>query len=361
MILLDYSHLMHRLLHVAIGLTKPKEINGILDTNTFKPMMLHMMLNNIKAIKNKFSQFGDIVVCLDSKNYWRRDIYPEYKASRKKSRDESNIDYNAVFKAVDELTQNLISCFPYKVIQVDKCEADDIIAVLTMNYSLLEDVIIISSDKDFKQLLKYPNTTLYNPITNEKVKMSADEINQYEIFHTLNGDDSDNIPNIKAGSIFSKNFKSFLVSKGIDLEDVYEFNKLSISKQLYAEFNTPVLNKKGEDTGKIDYFHTVPFGEVGIKKFMTDLDSNLKLNKIYELNYERNRNLIIFERIPKEYKDIIVEAYNSCIVNFDINAIKKYLDNNKLAELSININDYNYQSSSSGKIQNIGIDLDWFN
>ena len=156
-------------------------------------LVRHLVLNNIRYYRSRFKEkFGELVICCDSRHYWRRDYFPQYKASRKKDRAASGLDWNIIFTNLNQVRDEIKEHFPYKVIEVYGAEADDIIAVLTRERN--DDVtIIISSDKDFIQL---HNNIIeqYSPVT-KKLINGKDPVN-YLREHIIRGDRSDGVPNI---------------------------------------------------------------------------------------------------------------------------------------------------------------------
>ena len=113
----------------------------------------HITLNIYRSIRNKFSsEYGELIICQDSSNCWRKDIFPQYKAGRKKNQQKDAADWNKIFDVLGTIRREIRETFPYKNISIPRCEADDIIAVLAKKYSPSEKVVIVSSDKDFKQL-----------------------------------------------------------------------------------------------------------------------------------------------------------------------------------------------------------------
>jgi hypothetical protein len=159
-------------------------------------LVRHMILNVIRTYVKKFKEkYGpEVIIACDNKNYWRRDIFPEYKASRKKTRDASGHDWTSIFEVLGKIKQELKDHSPYKVIDVDTCEADDIIAVLTMKYSSTQNVMILSSDKDFAQLQRYPNVEQYSPILKKSIKEPLPLLQLKQL--VIRGDKGDGIPNI---------------------------------------------------------------------------------------------------------------------------------------------------------------------
>lgn len=162
----------------------------VLDENLIR----HMVLNSLRSYARQFkSKYGNIVVACDSKNYWRRDVFPFYKAHRKKDREKSGFDWKVIFSTLNKIRDELKEYFPYRVLEVDGAEADDIIAVLTARHSSSEDILILSSDKDFVQLQKFPNVTQYSPILKRFVH--TEDPAQFTREHILRGDKGDGIPN----------------------------------------------------------------------------------------------------------------------------------------------------------------------
>jgi hypothetical protein len=162
-------------------------------------MLRHMILNTLRANRKKFgAEFGELVICCDDTNYWRRQMYPYYKANRKKTRDKSEMDWNAIFQALNSIRDELKTFFPYKVIQVETCEADDIIGVITheegTELNMGEPILILSGDKDYIQLHKYANVKQYDPVRKRWISNANPE--KYLAEHIIKGDAGDGIPNV---------------------------------------------------------------------------------------------------------------------------------------------------------------------
>tara|TARA_Y100000296_G_C5149002_1_gene245357 strand:+ start:137 stop:1000 length:864 start_codon:yes stop_codon:yes gene_type:complete len=175
------SVMMHLNLHKT---TKPDE-----------NMVRHMILNSLRMYRGKFNnEYGELVLCYDSKHYWRRDYFPQYKSNRKKTRQNSNLDWDAIFSCLNEIKQELKDYFPYKHLEVYGAEADDIIAALCLELEYDNGkTLILSGDKDFIQLHKINNVSQYSPITKRMINGSSEH---YLIEHILKGDSSDGIPNV---------------------------------------------------------------------------------------------------------------------------------------------------------------------
>jgi len=186
MILLDYSQ-------IALS-------NIIVQKLNDEKMIRHMILNSIRMYNKKYrNEYGQMVICADGMNTWRKEFFPEYKAHRKKKRAEtdSTMDWTEVFRILNLVREELKDNFPYKVVHMEGAEADDIIGALVQNtqeFGNHEPVMIISSDKDFIQLHKYSNVKQFSPI--QKKAVSDKNPRTYCFEHICRGDKGDGIPNI---------------------------------------------------------------------------------------------------------------------------------------------------------------------
>ncbi len=161
-------------------------------------MIRHMILNSLRMYNSKYrKEYGNMVICCDAGNTWRKEYFPFYKANRKKSRDKSDLDFNEIFRILNLVREEISANLPYKLIQIDGCEADDIIATLAMEtqeFGKDEKVMIISSDKDFIQLQKYGNVSQFSPM--QKKSVTDKNPRMYLFEHVIRGDSGDGIPNI---------------------------------------------------------------------------------------------------------------------------------------------------------------------
>lgn len=192
MILVDLNQVMISNMMVQIGNHKNMEI----DEN----MLRHMILNTLRSNRMKFKdEFGELVICCDDKNYWRRNQFPYYKANRKKARTESELDWSAIFTALNKIRDEIKTFFPYKVIQIETAEADDIIGTIVHHEGVelnngAEQILVLSGDKDYIQLHKYANVKQYDPTRKRWITHSSPEKFLYE--HIIKGDTGDGVPNI---------------------------------------------------------------------------------------------------------------------------------------------------------------------
>lgn len=186
MILVDLNQVMISNLMMQIGNHKNIEIE--------ESLVRHMVLNSLRAYRSKHKEkYGELVIACDNRKYWRRDIFPYYKAHRKKAREKSEIDWNAVFNCLHKIKDEIAENLPYRVIDVTGAEADDVIGTLTGIYSAHEPVLILSGDKDFIQLQRYKNVDQWSPM--QKRWLRTDSPSDFLKEHILQGDKGDGIPN----------------------------------------------------------------------------------------------------------------------------------------------------------------------
>lgn len=189
MIIVDLNQVM-----IANLMMSLKGVSLNVDEN----LLRHMILNSIRMYRTKFgSEFGEMIIACDDRNYWRKDRFPYYKASRKKNRDASELDWNSIFTSLNKIRDELKEYFPYRVIQCEKAEADDVIGVLCNKFGMPvggDPILILSGDKDFQQLQKYSNVQQYDPVRKRWLKCLDPE--KFLIEHIIRGDTGDGVPNI---------------------------------------------------------------------------------------------------------------------------------------------------------------------
>lgn len=287
MLILDYSQICHAAIY---------QFEDDLRDNTEDVLNLfrHSILSTIKFYKKKFKEYSsEIVIACDGRSYWRKEIFPHYKASRKKNREDRNLPWDKIFSAIDQMAIDISENFPYKVIRIDKAEADDIMAVIVeeiCNKRLIqngletesEPVLMVSTDKDMSQLQKYSNVSQYSPFTQKFIKL---ECSPKEFLRRLilSGDRNDSITNI-----FSHE-NSFV-------------NKIR---------QTPCTEAKMK-----------PFLEA---KNMFEVSNDPEINRRLILN----ARLISFDFIPRSLKKSIVDQYNNTDIIGNKEKIYRYLAKNK--------------------------------
>lgn len=349
LVIIDFSHTSGRMLYTAISQTKPKKKNGKYITSHFLSYYKHLVFNSIQSTKQKFG--GDVVLAMDSKGYWRKDFFSEYKGHRAKNKAKSEINFEEYYEEVNKIGDVIKEYFPFKVLKIDKAEADDIAGVLSNAYGNTRQIFLVTSDHDWKQV-KAENklVQMWDPIKREFQHLSGDEgdvlrtdfgnISKFTIKHALLGDVGDNVPCVTDNTVFSNEFISYLKQNEIYTKCPIEFHKMSISSELLNEYNIYKITKsgtnKGKETTEKNIYKNVPFGPKKAEKVTENnktLNEFLKSNPLYISNFERNLVLVDFDKIPQEIKEDIIDAFNDTPVNYNYNAILKYFVDEGLGQL----------------------------
>ena len=250
-------------------------------------MVRHMILNSIRMYRTMFKdEYGEIVLAYDSRHYWRRDIFPQYKQNRKKGRERDNFDWDSIFGLLNSIKSEFKEILPYKFLEVYGAEADDIIATLCKKYQD-QKTMIISGDKDFIQLQKYENVKQYSPILKKMV--NGHNPDTYIKTHILKGDSSDGVPNV-----------------------------LSPDHTFVEGLRQRPLSKK-----KIEAW----------------IKSETGMSDEVKRNYQRNHTLIKLDNTPEDLQKSILDTFNEAPYG-DRSKILTYFIENKLKELTDSIGDF---------------------
>lgn len=276
-----------------------KNDDGELDEG----MVRHMVLSSLKSYKKKFSEeYGQMILCYDSKHYWRKEVFPHYKQNRKKDREKSKFDWNKIFECLNKIRDEIRDNFPFIVIEVQGAEADDVIAILCKYQSIrnislqkqnksLEKTLVLSGDKDFIQLQKYPSVSQFNPL--QKKFVTGIDPKMYVKEHIIKGDRSDGIPNFLSPD---DTFVEGKRQKPISLKNIDKW--IQRDPESYCN------------------------------------DEQLR-------NYHRNKILVDLDQIPEDLEKNIIKSFSDLIskkrnqVNFD------YFYKNKLFTLMTELEDFN--------------------
>ena len=281
MILVDMNQISLASMMMHLHMSKSKEI----DEN----MVRHMILNSLRMYRTKFSsEFGELVLCYDSKHYWRRDYFPEYKSGRRKTREKSDHDWDAIFLCLNKIRDELRDNLPYKFLEIYGAEADDIIGVLCSEYS--DEIMIISGDKDFIQLQKYPNVKQYSPITKKSV--NGENPGAYLKEHIFKGDTSDGVPNVLS-----------------------------------------------PDNTFTDGLRQKPLGKKKIASWMEHDFDDVAPNDEVKRNYQRNRKLIDLTYTPEELSSEIIDTYKEAPYG-DRSKLLNYFIQKRLRNLTESIGEF---------------------
>ena len=356
MILLDFSAVMHQCIFSAISTIKPKEIDGQYKTEDYIQYAKYRILEEILNVQNEFVSYGDIVICLDdhSKKNWRKEIYSNYKNSRKSAREKSQIKYNEVFPEIDSVLEILKKYTPFKIVKSDGAEGDDVILCLAKKFAKSERILIISSDKDMLQAKKYGDVTQYSLFTRKYITEETkheESLDDWLLDHVILGDACDEVPKVVDFTIFSDEFKKFLNSENKTI-NTYQFNyefsdeKRSnlIDEFYHSEYGLPIKNdshaKNAPETVLPSVFKKERFGKSTLRKEIKkygSLDNWLDSNKEFRLNYERNKKLVLADYIPEKIFNSVVENFKNQTPKYNNKEFRNYIYENKFDNLLENL------------------------
>lgn len=285
MIIVDLNQVMLSNLFMQLG----KHTNAELEPN----MVRHMVFNSLRSYRKKFYEdFGELVIACDNTNCWRKNVFPYYKANRKKNIEKSELNWKILFECLNQIRSELKEFFPYKVIDVETAEADDIIGVLASEFGNGEhdgeSILILSGDKDFVQLHVYPNVKQYDPV--KKIWIKHNDPSSFLKEHILRGDSGDGIPNVLSAD-----------------------NCLVI-----GERQKPLSEKK-----MTNFLNTN----------IEDMDDNAKRN------FMRNQQLIDLSFTPENIQQIVMKQFNEQSGK-DRSKLLNYFIQNKMKNLTEHIGEF---------------------
>ncbi len=296
MILLDYSGIS-----ISAIMGNHYGNNELLDEDLVK----HIILNSIRKYNVKFRKYGQMVLCCDSGNNWRKVIYPEYKANRKTTGD-ATIDWEMIYAMMDLVLVDVSESFPFDVYKVNTFEADDLIAYLSMYYSSYDNPsMIVSGDHDFQdQLLMFSGVNIYSPKLKKEIKVTREEALMMKKTHIIRGCSGDGVPNILSDN---------------------------------DTFINPDKRQKPMRQKRLD--ELLGLSEKQLLNTLTEDQKN---------NYERNKAVVTFDNWTEEQIDVMENHYDEVIKSrnsFSLNSLMTYFAKNKMRYLASCIKDFGSHKS----------------
>ncbi len=266
-------------------------INKVID----EEMIRHMILNSLRMYNLKFrKEYGEMILCCDSRNNWRREYFPQYKAGRRKGRTQSDIDWNKAFDILNKVRSEIRENFPYKVIEIEGCEADDIIGTLVANtqtFGQYENVKIVSADGDFKQLQVYKNVSQFSPLLKKDVVDASPKVNLRE--KIIKGDAGDGVPNV-------------LSDDNVFVEGIRQ---------------TPVTKKK-------------------LEGIIQKLEHDAVIYDTWYRNFQRNQTLIDLSYTPDHLKSKIINEYQAQKPASNRSLVLPFLINKNMKQLIESVEEF---------------------
>jgi 5'-3' exonuclease len=238
----------------------------------------YLILNSLLTLKQRFKDYT-CIICNDNSS-WRRDYFPYYKAKRRKAVEKDIINWKSIYNIIDETSADLKNEFGWCCLNIHKCEADDIIAVLANHLPADYSIVIASRDKDLYQLTKRSNVRQYDPFTRKYITMDLPPL-AYLNVQIATGDSGDGVPNmLSADECFVSDIRQ-----------------------------TPLRKSK-------------------ILEYLAMVGEDEKITKYYM----RNKTLIDLDCIPYELVQTVIESYTNYEYHKSSN-IFNYCYQNKLTRL----------------------------
>lgn len=307
MILVDFSQIISAAVYVGDAIECAKN-----PSDQSKAMIKHTIYNSLRynfmAHKKKY---GHMILACDHGS-WRRDVFPNYKCQRRaaKEKDTSGINWTFVEEVKQEMYDEINKCFPFLIINVKKCEGDDIIGVMAKHLTETvftppdifgstepSPILVISTDRDNLQLHKYKNVKQWSPI--EKKLITPPISYKHSLIEKIvkgeSGGGSDSIPNIKMG-----------------------------------------------DNTFVDGIRQKPIATTYLQAFIdSDSPIDVCLTEEEKRNYRRNEELVSFEKIPLTIQESIISCYNEQKQRRHSKMeFMNYLTRNKMPNLLSQITDF---------------------
>lgn len=264
-------------------------------------LALHMSLNTLRSFYRKVKP-DQIALAFEGGDNWRKAYTRSeacvskrlYKGNRVK--DDSMIAFFELIKSFEQLVRNHTSlvCLSHP-----RLEGDDVIAGYAQKFSAVGDeVVILSGDKDFLQLLKHPRVSLLNPDKLGDVR-TVENADFFMFEKALRGDAGDNVisayPRVRSTRIekaYANEYERTNMfnetwefrepadgsSRTFRVGDLFEENMLLMNLEKQPEDIRALINETVDrevvQHGKFDLFYFQRFcGKYGLKKISEDATS----------------------------------------------------------------------------------------
>ena len=274
----------------------------------------YYFVNGIFKFIDEFKA-DEVILTIDSRTNWRKDIFPWYKGHRKLLREKEDdtqeaesgwFNFTEYFSNLKTFTQDIKTNLPFKVIEVDRAEGDDVIGVLSTTLPS-DKIVIVSVDGDFKQLLKNPKVKLYSPIRKDFI--TSDDPKKELIVKAIMGDKGDFIPSIADKHNFKPEFIEYCL-KELNLAQNETNLKVKLDNDETLMYNSyfSFMEKYGITPSKVRRFSE----KEAIGLINTDTLNEMLMkdeNKSLKKRFIRNNKLVNLTEQPQDIKDSIIKAY----------------------------------------------------
>jgi len=260
----------------------------------------------------KMLQPTRVIICFDGKggSQRRRKLFPDYKANRmvrtKLNRTNSFVDKDSEDQNMQMQLGRLIQyleILPVQLIAPQNIEADDSIAYLSKQVLTTSKIFIMSSDKDFIQLVD-DRIAVWSP-TKKKLYFKDDVMEDYKVpahnyllYRTLTGDKSDNIPGIRGTGIktLQKRLPMLFDDTPITIDDIISETADSSVKVLQSIHSN-------KDVLELNY-KLMQLSEVDISGSSKDKILNVADNEIPRLNPMQFKVMMIEDSITGAFRNL---------------------------------------------------------
>ena len=282
-----------------------KSLNGQLCGGIFG------MLRNIQHLSEKFKPSKIVVVWEGGGSVRRRNIDPNYKQGRRPvrlNRSEYNEDIPDTQDNRNWQLKTLVSILyktPVTQVYVNDCEADDVIAYLTSTKKDDVEKLIVTSDKDYYQLIN-DTTKIWSP--NKKQIIDKEYVlekwnvtpNNFCTTRCFSGDQSDGIKGVKGAGfkVMSKRFPELSTCKDVTINDIINRSEeedkngstLKLYKNIVAESHNITKN------WKLMYLDSAMISADQVKKINYQLNNKEeKINKFEIMKILNSQGLNSFD------------------------------------------------------------------
>jgi hypothetical protein len=270
----------------------------------------------LSSIFKYIEQFGinEVVLAVDSKKNWRKDVFPWYKGHRKLLRDKIDEEaegegatewfkFDEYYTELSTLLQEIKENIPFKVIEVESAEGDDVIGILTSKVN--NEFVIVANDNDFVQLLKNDKVKLFNPLTKKFIE--CEDPKKQLMLKICKGDKGDFIPSISDKHTYKTEFLQYCVEKlsiaknPSNAEVILNSDETVLYNSMFS-----FMKEHGIKPSRVTIFsEKVAAGHINNDTLGQLLNENEEMKK----RFVRNGKLINLTYQPEELKVKVVDTY----------------------------------------------------
>jgi 5'-3' exonuclease len=333
LLFIDFNHLCMRCFFVQ----NPEDIKEY-GYQHFK----FLVLNNIFKAVEMFDP-TEVVIGIDGRKVWRKQVWKYYKINRKLKRDASDINWAEYFEACLEFEDELDKFFPFKIVKSNYAEADDIAGVLA-SWPELNDVekILMTSDTDYIQLIQFPNVKVYDQ--KNKRYLNAESPKDFLTKKCIMGDKKDYVPGIREVHHWKPEFMRYCIDlQNLATDEESMKHKLEDSEDFRNHIMVKFMNEYGLKPSKV-----MGIGDKAAEKIIKNGElSTILEEKDFKARFKRNIQLIDLTKQPEKVKDIIKNKY----INAEVGNCKKMLSYFVESGFTKFIEDVSYISMKLNKLK----------